>query len=391
MSGFTARSSAKITALAVLFWCVATIAQLSHGDVMAQPAAAPSPTASAPRTGDSSRSTADPPKSEAGALICDFSGNVCVPAGKSAAIATPGKVSVSPAAVSTPQASKPAASKPEASKITASEITASKPAALKPAVSKLAALKPAVVVAPVASSAHQLICDPSGKVCVDGTAASVHSAQVSSVDKKAGIAIGTQATAAISGLSGSKTPTTEHPSASSNQTVLLHPTTPSQMDGVSIFDHTGFVLSDDPMDWAVRAYKSRHLLEVYFQGHLLKHYHAVFGRSLAPGAKLWEGDRRTPEGNYLIIGKHRSSRFGWFLHINYPNADDQQRFEQTRAAHLIPASAGEGGQIGIHGTDNPYLNIADVNWTTGCISVDNTDIKELAQLLPVGTLVVIKP
>jgi lipoprotein-anchoring transpeptidase ErfK/SrfK len=32
-----------------------------------------------------------------------------------------------------------------------------------------------------------------------------------------------------------------------------------------------------------------------------------------------------------------------------------------------------------------------VNWTTGCISVDNADISELAELLPIGTLVIINP
>jgi len=163
-----------------------------------------------------------------------------------------------------------------------------------------------------------------------------------------------------------------------------------QIDGAGAYDGNAG-LDEDPSDWAVYAYKSRHRLEVFYKGHLYRTYHAVFGRSLASGAKLWEGDRRTPEGDYLIVGKHSSARFGWFLHINYPNAEDQARFERSRAEHLIPASAREGGQIGIHGTDSPYLNVSDINWTTGCISVTNTDIRELAYLLPVGTLVVINP
>jgi hypothetical protein len=164
-----------------------------------------------------------------------------------------------------------------------------------------------------------------------------------------------------------------------------------RIDGVRAYDGSSGLVTDDPFDWAVRAYKSQHRLEVYFKSHLYRSYHAVFGRSLAAGAKVWEGDRRTPEGSYLIVSKHRSARFGWFLHINYPNAQDQQRFEESRAAHVIPASANEGGQIGIHGTDSPYLNVADINWTTGCISVDNADIGELARLLPIGTLVIINP
>ena len=52
---------------------------------------------------------------------------------------------------------------------------------------------------------------------------------------------------------------------------------------------------------------------------------------------------------------------------------------------------GVGGRIGIHGTDNPLLNRGDVNWTTGCISVDDEDVEELKRLLPDGTVVIIKP
>jgi lipoprotein-anchoring transpeptidase ErfK/SrfK len=47
--------------------------------------------------------------------------------------------------------------------------------------------------------------------------------------------------------------------------------------------------------------------------------------------------------------------------------------------------------VGIHGTDSPVLNLGDVNWTLGCISLNNDDIAEMARLLPVGTLVVINP
>jgi murein L,D-transpeptidase YafK len=93
----------------------------------------------------------------------------------------------------------------------------------------------------------------------------------------------------------------------------------------------------------------------------------------------------------MIVGKHPSRRFEWFLKINYPNADDQQHFTELREEGEIPRWAREGGQVGIHGTDNPLLNVGDVNWTTGCISIDNQDIDELARLLPIGTVVIIKP
>jgi lipoprotein-anchoring transpeptidase ErfK/SrfK len=218
------------------------------------------------------------------------------------------------------------------------------------------------------AGAVPLICDVSGKIC---------------------------AAALVKSAAGFAPP---RPRATENET-KDHQTQVQAADGATLngIDGAGesyenIVLpSEDPFNWVVHAYKSRHRLEVYYRGHLYKTYHAVFGRSPVAGAKLWEGDRRTPEGYYLVVSKHRSARFAWFLRINYPNEQDHERFEQSLAAHLIPASAHEGGQIGIHGTDSPYLNVSEVDWTTGCISVDNADISELAQMLPIGTLVVINP
>jgi hypothetical protein len=151
----------------------------------------------------------------------------------------------------------------------------------------------------------------------------------------------------------------------------------------------------DPLSWSVMVYKKRHLLIVYYKGRLYRTYHAVFGRNLDDGTKEYEGDRRTPEGVYTIIEKHRSSRWRWFLTLNYPNLIDRLRYDELiddrdlpmRDGHMV----GVGGRIGIHGTDNPILNRGNVNWTTGCISVDNDSIVQLEKLLPVGTIVIIKP
>jgi murein L,D-transpeptidase YafK len=161
--------------------------------------------------------------------------------------------------------------------------------------------------------------------------------------------------------------------------------------GQKLYDQTRGVSRDDPMSWSLHVFKSRHRSEVFFKGRLLRVYHAVFGRSRNGGGKQWEGDSRTPEGAYLIIEKRRSARFNWFLKLSYPNAADQARFAELRSTHEISARVREGGQVGIHGTDSPYLNVSDVNWTLGCISIDNRDIDEMARLLPVGTLVVINP
>jgi murein L,D-transpeptidase YafK len=163
------------------------------------------------------------------------------------------------------------------------------------------------------------------------------------------------------------------------------------LDGLQIYLNDSPSTTTNPLNWSVTAWKSRHLLEVYYRSHLYRSYHAVFGRSRWGGPKQWEGDRRTPEGDYLIIAKHRSARFRWFLKLNYPNATDHAEFAQLIETGDVPRGMREGGNVGIHGTDEPVLNSGNVDWTTGCISVDNDSISELAALLPIGTLVVIKP
>jgi len=152
---------------------------------------------------------------------------------------------------------------------------------------------------------------------------------------------------------------------------------------------------NDPVNWAVTVYKSRHQLIVYYKGRIFRTYHAVFGRYPDPGPKLYEGDLHTPEGVYAIVGKYYNRRWKRFLKLNYPNAVDHQHYVQAVAAGIVPDAHGRpaplGGAIGIHGTDAPWLNRTEVNWTTGCISVDNDAILELDTLLPRQTIVLIKP
>jgi len=167
--------------------------------------------------------------------------------------------------------------------------------------------------------------------------------------------------------------------------------TPGQL----LFDKTRDIAFLDPLNWSVTIYKKRHQLIVYYKSRMFKTYHAVFGRSFEPGTKLWEGDRRTPEGVYAIVEKHPSRRWDWFLTLNYPNDMDRQRYAQMRDDGELPKEDGHpvgvGGRIGIHGTDEPELNRGDINWTTGCISVDDEDVEELKRILPKGTLVIINP
>ncbi len=178
---------------------------------------------------------------------------------------------------------------------------------------------------------------------------------------------------------------------------------PGKIDGATIetpgereFNSTNDASFLEPRNWSVMAYKSRHQLKVYYKGRLFKVYRAVFGRSLESGAKEWAGDRRTPEGLYVIIKKFTSRRYVRFLRLNYPNKVDRYRYQDLRDKGAVPVNdegfpIATGGAIGIHGTDAPIFNRSNFDWTTGCISVDNDAVIELDRLLPIGTIVVISP
>jgi hypothetical protein len=75
----------------------------------------------------------------------------------------------------------------------------------------------------------------------------------------------------------------------------------------------------NPMSWTVIVHKSAYLLDVYYKGKHFDSFPAVFGRNPDHSAKEWEGDLRTPEGNYLIVEKYYNPRWRWFLRLNYPN------------------------------------------------------------------------
>ncbi len=151
----------------------------------------------------------------------------------------------------------------------------------------------------------------------------------------------------------------------------------------------------NPMNWSVIVHKSAYLVDVFYKGRQFDSFGAVFGRNPDHSAKEWEGDLRTPEGNYIIVEKYFNPRWRWFLRLSYPNLNDRERYDTMLNRGLVPVIDGRlrplGGAIGIHGTDRPRFNRLHINWTLGCISVDNYAIDELEQVLPVGTLVIIKP
>ncbi len=98
--------------------------------------------------------------------------------------------------------------------------------------------------------------------------------------------------------------------------------------------------------------------------------------------KLYAGDEATPEGRYKVIKKISASRFSKALLIDYPNDTDRREYSQAKKKGLIPARAGIGGLIEIHGGGNDCL-------TNGCVAVRNEVIENLFPTIPVGTPVTI--
>ena len=136
-------------------------------------------------------------------------------------------------------------------------------------------------------------------------------------------------------------------------------------------------------------YKHAARMEAYEGTTLVKTYDVGTGAGGA-GTKRWEGDMRTPEGEYRIDARHVSKRFHRFLHVSYPNASDRRRFRRLKAAGKVPAGRGIGSAIGLHG---PPTGVGAVfgDWTAGCIAVTEAEAKDLYRRVVRGARITIHP
>ncbi len=121
----------------------------------------------------------------------------------------------------------------------------------------------------------------------------------------------------------------------------------------------------------------------------LKTYSVVLGND-PYNDKLCQGDTCTPEGVYRIRAKYPHSRWDAFIWLDYPNTQNWLKFARAKKAGRLPADADIGGEVGIHGTEDPTRNQSGVNWTKGCVSLQNRDLEEIYPLVDERTLVVIK-
>lgn len=132
---------------------------------------------------------------------------------------------------------------------------------------------------------------------------------------------------------------------------------------------------------------------------LIKQYKIVLGFSPI-GDKETEGDGRTPEGEFYVFAKNPKSKFHLSLGLSYPGREDAERgFKEGLISwkehdEIIAAITEKrmplqktrlGGEIYIHGGGTAS------DWTEGCVALNNDEMTELFDAVPVGTKVTIVP
>ena len=136
----------------------------------------------------------------------------------------------------------------------------------------------------------------------------------------------------------------------------------------------------------VVVYKGKRELQLLRKGEVLKTYKIALGANPV-GPKTRAGDKRTPEGSYVLDYRNPQSKFHLSIHISYPNAQDQ--------ANAAKLGVSPGGDIFVHGLPNGYSWLGASHrlhdWTDGCIAVTDEEIEEIWRAVPNGTTIEIKP
>lgn len=144
--------------------------------------------------------------------------------------------------------------------------------------------------------------------------------------------------------------------------------------------------------------KHKRLLQLYSAGQVVRTFRVGLGLSPVED-KIRAGDRRTPEGEFYICLKNAHSQFYLSLELSYPNLRHAERGLRdgliTRAQYnqivrsierkrVPPQNTRLGGELFIHGHGSQS------DWTWGCVALDNKDIQEMFNAVPVGTPVTIE-
>ena len=132
--------------------------------------------------------------------------------------------------------------------------------------------------------------------------------------------------------------------------------------------------------------KSERKMFLFNKGQIIREYPISLG--LNPiGHKRQRGDQRTPEGIYVLNQRNPESKFYKSILFSYPNDQDRR---QAADKGVDP-----GGDLAIHGlpvsTKEEEWDYIERDWTDGCIAVTNDEMKEIWQLVHIGTPIEILP
>ena len=124
------------------------------------------------------------------------------------------------------------------------------------------------------------------------------------------------------------------------------------------------------------------------------------------GFKKKRGDDITPLGTYKISWINRKSRYHLFYGFDYPSRENAETalskglinnktYQKVIHAHnnqqTPPQNTPLGGMLGIHGLGVGDKKIHEtMNWTHGCIALNNKQIIKLDKLIKKNTIVVVK-
>ncbi len=161
--------------------------------------------------------------------------------------------------------------------------------------------------------------------------------------------------------------------------------------GFAFVVNTSFYTTKSKSAYYIVIDKSDYELNVYDAQGWLVAYPVVFGNN-DQGDKMMQGDRKTPEGTFTIASKRIHNKWCRYMGLDYPTIADINKFNQRKQQGLIPANAKPGAGIGIHGTWPHEENAVDEyqNWTEGCISLKNEHVKQLFDIVTIGTRVTIQ-
>ncbi len=122
---------------------------------------------------------------------------------------------------------------------------------------------------------------------------------------------------------------------------------------------------------------------LYQAGNLKHEFKAELGPNWI-GDKNYKGDKRTPEGYYKVtaVKSGRHTKYYKALLLNYPNAEDQARFNANR--HNLPRHTRIGNLIEIHGHGGKQGD-----WTDGCVALSDSDMDILFRYASVNMPVTI--